>query len=140
MTLQRILFIGSILALLSSAPASAEEIVINAVGDIMLAGSALPTLKRLGYDYPFAATAAELKKGDIAIGNLEAPLAGSGAEFTDKRFRFHAPPQAALALKNAGFSVMTLANNHMMDFGEPALRETLLNLDKYRSEEHTSEL
>lgn len=130
MALQRILFIGMVLALLSVHPAAGREIVINAVGDIMLAGSAAPTLKRLGYDYPFAATAAELKRGDIAVGNLEAPIAGRGIEFTDKRFRFLASPQSAAAMKRAGFSVVTLANNHMMDFGEPALLETLHHLDQ----------
>ena len=59
----------------------------------MLAGSATPTCKRLGYDYPFAATAAELKRGDITIGNLEAPIARKGTEFTEKRFRFSGAPR-----------------------------------------------
>ena len=98
-------------------PIAHAEIVINAVGDIMLAGSATATLKRVGYDYPFAATAAELKNGDISVGNLEAPLALDGTEFTGKRFRFKAAPEAAAALRKAGFSVLTLANNHIMDFG-----------------------
>jgi len=50
-------------------PLFARETVINAVGDIMLAGSGTATLKKKGYDYPFAATTAELHKGDIAIGD-----------------------------------------------------------------------
>lgn len=130
MALQRILVIGTVLALLTALPAAGGEIVINAVGDIMLAGSATPTFKRLGYDYPFAATEAELKKGDITVGNLEAPLARGGIEYLGKRFRFRAPPQSAAALRRAGFSLVTLANNHMMDFGAPALLETLHHLDK----------
>lgn len=109
--------------------ANAGQVVINAVGDIMLAGSATATLKRLGYGYPFAAVSAELHNGDIAVGNLEAPIARQGIEFTEKRFRFKAHPAAAAALKKAGFSVLTLANNHIMDFGLPALEETLGNLD-----------
>ena len=124
------LFIAAVLAHLTILPAAAREIVINAVGDIMLAGSATPTFARLGYDYPFAATDAELKRGDLAVGNLEAPIAASGDEFTGKRFRFHAAPQSAAALKRAGFSVVTLANNHMMDFGKQALLETLSHLDR----------
>ena len=94
----------------------------------MLAGSATPICQKLGYDYPFAATKAELKKGDIAIGNLEGPVARKGTEYTTKRFRFRAAPQSAEALRRAGFSIVTLANNHSMDFGRPALRETLFNL------------
>jgi poly-gamma-glutamate synthesis protein (capsule biosynthesis protein) len=129
MTPQRALSIVMLLSLLSVQPAAARAIVVNAVGDIMLAGSATPFLTRFGYDYPFAATAAELKNGDIAVGNLEAPIAGGGTEFADKRFRFRADPRSAGALKRAGFSVLTLANNHVMDFGEAALRETTGNLD-----------
>ena len=116
-------------AALAVHPAEAQEIVINAVGDIMLAGSGAATFQRLGYDYPFAATAAELRKGDMAVGNLEAPIAQGGKEFIFKKFRFRADPQCAPALKRAGFSVLTLANNHIMDFGEPALLETIHNLD-----------
>jgi len=102
----------------------ARVIVINAVGDIMLAGSVTSTLKKQGYDYPFAATAAELHKGDISIGNLESPITRGGKEFTGKKYRFRCAPQSAPALRNAGFSVVTLANNHMMDFGASALEET----------------
>jgi poly-gamma-glutamate capsule biosynthesis protein CapA/YwtB (metallophosphatase superfamily) len=108
----------------------ARGIVINAVGDIMLAGSVTSTLKKRGYDYPFAATAAELRNGDISIGNLESPIAGGGTEFTDKKYRFRSAPQSAPALKNAGFSVVTLANNHMMDFGASAMEETRQHLGR----------
>jgi poly-gamma-glutamate capsule biosynthesis protein CapA/YwtB (metallophosphatase superfamily) len=129
MRLHSRLLLGMILFLCPSHPAGAREIVINAVGDIMLGGSANTTLKRFSYDYPFAATVVELKQGDIAVGNLEAPIARHGIEFKDKRFRFRTDPQSATALKRAGFSIVTLANNHIMDFGAPALQETLRNLD-----------
>jgi poly-gamma-glutamate capsule biosynthesis protein CapA/YwtB (metallophosphatase superfamily) len=120
---------GFVLSVLCGGEAPARELVLNAVGDIMLAGSAAASLERLGYDYPFAATCAELKKGDMAVGNLEAPIARHGIEFTDKRFRFRTDPRSAGALQRAGFSVLTLANNHMMDFGPSALRETIRHLD-----------
>jgi poly-gamma-glutamate synthesis protein (capsule biosynthesis protein) len=113
------------------APAAAgRDIIVNAVGDIMLAGSGSAPFKQRGYDYPFAATAAELHKGDIAVGNLEAPISRRSTEFTDKRFRFRTAPETAAALREAGFAVVTLANNHMMDFGPTGLQETLAYLDK----------
>jgi poly-gamma-glutamate capsule biosynthesis protein CapA/YwtB (metallophosphatase superfamily) len=115
---------------ISASPAPAQEIVINAVGDIMLAGSGAATSKRLGYDYPFAETKEVIKKGDIAIGNLESPIARGGNAFTGKKFHYLSAPQAATALKNAGFSIVTLANNHMMDFGPLALEETRRHLDR----------
>ena len=129
MTFTHKLFIAIFAASLSVNPALSQEIVINAVGDIMLAGAGNATFQRLGCDYPFAATAIELHKGDIAVGNLETPIAWSGTEFMFKKFRFRADPKCGPALKRAGFSVLTLANNHIMDFGEPALLETLHNLD-----------
>lgn len=109
--------------------AFAGKIVVNAVGDIMLAGKASASFARLGYDYPFAATVSALKNGDIAVGNLETPIALNGTEFKNKKFRFKTDPRAATALKRAGFSILTLANNHMLDFGDDGLRETIYNLD-----------
>lgn len=111
------------------AAVSAEPLVIHAVGDIMLSGSGEKTYRKLGYDYPFAATRAILQQGDIVIGNLEAPLTSSGVEFTEKKFRFKTDPQAAQALRSAGFTHLSLANNHILDFGAAGLRQTLAVLD-----------
>ncbi|MEI8355263.1 MAG: CapA family protein, partial [Deltaproteobacteria bacterium] len=61
-------------------PASARQIIINAVGDIMLAGSSARTFARMGYDYPFAATRDELNSADINVGNLESPITEHGSE------------------------------------------------------------
>jgi poly-gamma-glutamate synthesis protein (capsule biosynthesis protein) len=99
------------------------------VGDIMLGGKGTGTYTRMGYDYPFASMTNELKSADITIGNLEAPITRHGKEFTGKKFRFRANPAAAKALRRAGFSVLTLANNHMMDYGAGGLEETLRHLD-----------
>ncbi len=110
--------------------AIADDIIINAVGDIMLAGPWTPQLKKKGYDFPFKEVAAELAFGDITLGNLETPIAETGDEFTGKKFRFRAEPSVAGALKNARINVVTLANNHTMDFGAPALLETIRHLDR----------
>jgi poly-gamma-glutamate capsule biosynthesis protein CapA/YwtB (metallophosphatase superfamily) len=119
-----------ICALCLPAPAFAGKIVINAVGDIMLAGKGSAMFSRRGYDYPFAGTSSTLKNGDVTIGNLEAPLTQTGRDFKEKKFRFKADPHAAAALKRAGFSVLTLANNHILDFGSDGLRETIHHLDR----------
>ncbi len=110
-------------------PTSASEIIINAVGDIMLAGKWAPVLRAKGYEYPFAAVKAELAGGDINIANLESPIATGGREYTGKQFRFRAEPAVAKAVRSAGFNLVTLANNHSMDFGGQALAETLRHLD-----------
>jgi poly-gamma-glutamate synthesis protein (capsule biosynthesis protein) len=107
----------------------AGEIVINAVGDVMLADRWAATIRKKGYDYPFRRITAELKTGDITIANLESPIARGGREFTDKKFRFRAEQEVAGALKKSGINLVTLANNHTMDFGGQALVETMKNLE-----------
>lgn len=107
----------------------AEEIVINAVGDIMLAGKWAKALKSRGYEHPFADVRSELSRGDINLANLESPVATGGNEFSKKQFRFRAEPAVAGAVRAAGFNLVTLANNHSMDFGGEALTETLQHLD-----------
>jgi len=122
------LLIGALLALFPLA-VPAEEIVINAVGDIMLAGRWVPLLRNKGYDFPFGGVKAELAKGDINLANLESPIAVGGNEFVAKQYRFRAEPGLAPALARAGFNMVNLANNHIMDYGEEALAETMLNLE-----------
>ena len=124
------LFIAVLLLLMSSPMAGAEEIVINAVGDIMLAGRWAPALRKAGYDMPFAHMKHELAGADINIANLESPIASGGSEFTTKKFRFRAEPAVAKAIRAAGFNLVTLANNHSMDFGGQALAETRRHLDE----------
>jgi len=110
-------------------PLPAEEIVVNAVGDIMLAGRWAPAIRESGYETPFNGVASELRAADITIANLESPIANSGVEFTGKKFRFRAEPEVAGALKRSGINLVTLANNHSMDFGKDALADTLKHLD-----------
>lgn len=107
---------------------TAEEIIINAVGDVMLAGRWTTDIRKKGYDFPFAATKNELVRGDINLANLESPISRNGSEFTQKKYRFRAEPAVAKALRTAGFNLVTLANNHSMDFGGEALSETMRHL------------
>lgn len=106
-----------------------DDIIIVAVGDIMPTASALPFIKKNGFDYPYRSTSHLLKTGDLVIGNMEAPLTTEGLPFENKKFTFKAPPETASALKNAGFTHLSLANNHMMDFGMEGLASTLKSLD-----------
>lgn len=95
----------------------------------MLAGKWAPMLKKRGYDYPFIAVRKELETSDINLANLESPIAKGGEEYIEKKFRFRADPEVAPAIRAAGFNIVTLANNHSMDFGGEALMETLQHLN-----------
>jgi poly-gamma-glutamate synthesis protein (capsule biosynthesis protein) len=69
-------------------------------------------------------------KADVVIGNLECPISVRGKAVENKKFTLRAGSIAAKALKTAGFRVVTLANNHAMDFGPQALKDTLASLDE----------
>lgn len=128
--MQKIFSILLTMAVLCSQPVClhAEEIVITAVGDIMLAGRWAPLLRQKGYDHPFHGVRKVLAASDINLANLESPIAGGGKEYSEKQFRFRAEPEVAKAIRAAGFNLVTLANNHIMDFGDEALSETLHHL------------
>jgi Putative enzyme of poly-gamma-glutamate biosynthesis (capsule formation) len=106
-----------------------------AVGDIMM-GRAVG--KRLGnnpegYYAAFKDVAATLKQGDIVFANLESPLTSSTNSLSKKnKIILKASPDCIDALKNAGFNVLSLANNHMMDYYDKGLFDTmkLLNENK----------
>jgi poly-gamma-glutamate capsule biosynthesis protein CapA/YwtB (metallophosphatase superfamily) len=93
-------------------------------GDILLAGKAEALIAKEGPTAPFAGVAKVLSEADCAVGNLECPLSERG-EPVEKDFRFRAHPAAAAALHEAGFDVVTLANNHTGDYGRDALLDTL---------------
>ncbi len=107
-----------------------DEITIAAVGDIMLGGRAEPFLREFGPDYPFADVMPVFTRADVVVGNLECPISVRGKAVENKKFTLRAGSIAAKALKAAGFRVVTLANNHTMDFGPQALKDTLAGLDE----------
>ncbi|MCB8962976.1 MAG: CapA family protein [Ardenticatenales bacterium] len=90
-------------------------------GDLMLdraLGYAISVQNNL--DYPFAGVRDILAAADLTIGNLESALGDTGAP-APKRYTFQAPPAAAEAVARAGFDIVSLANNHGMDYGPESL-------------------
>ena len=106
-------------------PNPSDEIIVTAVGDVML-GTAFPDESALppndGADLLTEVTPF-LKRGDVVYGNLEGPIidGGDSAKCHGKKigtcFAFRVPTRYGKYLKDAGFSAMGLANNHAMDFG-----------------------
>jgi poly-gamma-glutamate synthesis protein (capsule biosynthesis protein) len=97
---------------------------VAAVGDIMLSRTLGEAINNGRLAYPFAEVAPLLQAADIAVGNLECAL-GDGGVPAEKAYTFLAPPAGAQALAMAGFDVITLANNHAMDYGPGTLRQGL---------------
>ena len=65
-----------------------------------------------------------LRAADIAFGNLETPVSQRGTP-AEKWINMRMPPELLADIRDLGFDILTLANNHMLDFGEVAFRGTL---------------
>src|SRR5215469_9927848 len=82
-----------------------------ATGDIMLGGRSKRIIADHGVDYPLAAVLPLLRRAPIVLGNLEGPFARR-AKKEYRIYSYRVNPQLAVALARAGFTVVTLANNH----------------------------
>lgn len=113
-------------------PVVEQPIKIIAVGDINLGRKTGQQILAGDINYPFANIADYLKSADITFGNLESQLADLDGETQSptNEYRFAGPPQGAESLASAGFDIVSLANNHMWDYGKSRLFETMDNLDR----------
>ena len=99
------------------------SVTLAACGDILLHGR-YDDIARQGHaDRVFAELAPLLAPADIVVGNMETVLTETGSPRDDK-LCLRGAPAYARALADVGFDVLTLANNHCLDFGAAALAET----------------
>jgi poly-gamma-glutamate capsule biosynthesis protein CapA/YwtB (metallophosphatase superfamily) len=99
------------------------------VGDILLGGKVADLLSAQGYDYPYTEVKNLLQRPDLTVGNLETPVTENG-DPQDKKYVFRSSPQALPSLVEAGFDLVSLANNHVLDYGIQGLLETLDHMNK----------
>ncbi|MBE9584702.1 CapA family protein [Mucilaginibacter sp. JRF] len=116
---------------------SGDIINIAAVGDIML-GTSYPdktTLPRDSAINSFRPIIEHLRNADITFGNLEGVLldTGAAADFKlhqrSKSYLFRMPEAYGGILKNAGFDLISIGNNHTNDFGLAGRKSTMRILD-----------
>lgn len=98
------------------------------VGDVLLDRSVGEHIKEKGVDYPWLHAASLFSDADFVIANLETSVATSGRPMKDKQFTFRAHPSVMRGVSTAGVDLVSLANNHTLDFGEDALLETIENV------------
>jgi len=105
--------------------------MFNSAFSLAVAADLVPSRKLpQGQDGPvgFQETVTHLAEADVTFGNLEIPLADGGHP-REKFIAFHASPKVAEDLPGLGFKVLSLANNHSLDYGVEALEETMTALD-----------
>ena len=117
------------------APPVKDTISIIGVGDIMM-GTNYPGPEYLppaGVN-PLEHVKTVLADADLTFGNLEGVILNSGGNpkncnNPDLCYIFRSPEYLAGYLKGAGFDVVSLANNHAGDFGDPGRKNTMRVLD-----------
>ncbi|MGH7630105.1 MAG: CapA family protein [Gemmatimonadales bacterium] len=102
-------------------------------GDVMLGRLVNDIILRCGADYPWGDVLPLIRSSDLFLVNLECALTAQanrwfGAE--PKPFHFRAEPSAVETLRLAGVDFVSLANNHIGDFGPEGLLETIGVLDR----------
>ena len=104
----------------------AEVTTLSVVGDVMLGRR----VAQASGDDPIRTlrpTAKRLAAAEITVGNLESTLSDDGSP-TQGGDSFQADPEVIEGLELAGFDLVSLANNHLGDYGQRALRQTLAEL------------
>lgn len=111
-----------------SAP-TGQKTTMLFVGDIMMDRGIRAIVEKHGgdYSYPFAGIHESIAGADIAFGNLEGPISDKGSN-RGSIYSFRMDPKAASAIAGAGFDIVSMANNHMGDWGREAMEDTFSRL------------
>ena len=102
-------------------------ITLSFAGDIMFEKMIADDVKRNGAEAVFTEVAPLLQNDDLTYANLESAASTRGKAY-DKKYTFRMDPTILPAMRSAGIEAVSLANNHALDFGQQALRDTLDNL------------
>ncbi|MDF2157176.1 CapA family protein [Algoriphagus sp. CAU 1675] len=104
-----------------------QTLRIGFAGDVMLGRTLDHILDERGYWYPWGDVLPIMQQTDLNIINLETALTNSEDKVL-KTFNFKAKPDKVESLVKARITVVNLANNHVLDYGESGLIETLNTL------------
>jgi len=116
-------------------PSQPEKQTVNIilVGDIMLDRGVEYMIGKQGngdFRFPFLKIADYFKKADIVFGNLEGVISDKGTK-VGSIYSFRVNPEAMEALAFSNFNVLSLANNHALDYGREALKDCLNRLKEH---------
>ena len=99
-----------------------DTVSLFVVGDIMSHRAVSKSAEEFGFSSFFKHLRDRIEKADLAIGNMEFPLAGK--PYTGYP-AFSGPDAYAQYLSDIGFDVFLTANNHILDKGTAGLRRTI---------------
>ena len=106
---------------------SNSSLTLACLGDLMIGGRALDALRRMGAESVASVIWSPLEGADVVLANLEVPITDSYHVRENKHYNFKTTSEI-LSLFDGRF-VLGLANNHMLDYGERGLLDTIEALD-----------
>ena len=112
-------------------PAISEKAQIwtlTAVGDMQLSRQVATKINQNGPDYPFAKIKNTIHSSNILMGNLESPFTLDNANTDSNTMIFGAETKTVKGLRNAGFNLLNLANNHFSNQGKDGMDLTFKTL------------
>lgn len=112
-------------------PAAEEPVRLIFAGDVYLSDHVLAAYEAAGgirgvLDETLADV---IGSGDLFMVNQEFPFSSRGTPAPDKQYTFRLPPERVSLLEEMDIDLVTLANNHALDYGTEALLDTCQTLD-----------
>ncbi|MDI6871468.1 MAG: CapA family protein [Bacillota bacterium] len=106
--------------------AGGRPVTVALAGDFLPDGPVGEAIRKHGPEWPWAKVGPLTAGCDLAVCNLEAPLSEIGWKINEYR----GDPVAVRGLRSAGIDGVTVANDHILDYDDPALLSTLALLDR----------
>jgi poly-gamma-glutamate capsule biosynthesis protein CapA/YwtB (metallophosphatase superfamily) len=105
---------------------------LAAAGDVNLGDRVGTAIATYGSRYPWRSVAPVLRRADIAVANLECAVSTRGSPVPDKEYTFRGAPSSLRAMaRYAGVDVISVANNHSLDYGRVAFADTLSHARRF---------
>ena len=97
-------------------------------GDVMMTSYFKMYIDSQGVDYMWEDVSELIREADYSIFNLETSVSLRGSDTKPEGFGFRSEPSTLQGLVNAGVDMVSLANNHVLDYGRDALTDTIISL------------
>ncbi len=118
-----------IIGVLEQATIPVSSLTVAAGGDVLGDRGVGLFMDKNGGPAVFAQVKQYLAPADLALVNLEGPISNVGSPVSGKEYTFRARPALAQGLLSGGIDVVSLANNHILDYGSAALLDCIARLD-----------
>lgn len=109
-----------------------SDITIAFTGDILLADKLNDAYNASGVTGFISQKIADTLSGaDITFVNEEFPFSNRGTPEPNKEYTYCVPPERVKIFKDMGVDIVSISNNHILDYGQDALADTFPTLDEY---------